>query len=55
MNPNLVYTKRDNGNFYYGNNNNGMFITGQENKRKTVIKKMTLLPCIPSFTYTYRF
>uniref|UniRef100_UPI00259619BD hypothetical protein n=1 Tax=uncultured Bacteroides sp. TaxID=162156 RepID=UPI00259619BD len=32
---------------YHGN-------TGQK-KAQTVIKKITILPCIPSVTYTYRF
>lgn len=41
MNPNLVYSEQRNG-------------TDQKTK-KTVIKKITILPCIPSVTYTYRF
>ncbi len=39
MNPNLVYSTRVHRN-------------GEE---KTVIKKLTLLPCIPSVTYSYKF
>ena len=41
MNPNLVYSEQRNG-------------TDQKTK-KTVIKKLTILPCIPSVTYTYKF
>lgn len=54
MNPTLIYTdtkesqqllyKDEKGNYYY-----------EYDKTKTVIKKLTLLPIIPSVTYTYRF
>lgn len=46
MNPNIVYSERIQSS------------TGQPDtlfESRTVIKKMTLLPCIPSVTYTYRF
>lgn len=61
MNPNLVYSEQrneyNNDVPYFGNNYQGngtQPVTAQQTK-KTVIKKMTILPCIPSVTYTYRF
>lgn len=62
MNPNLVYSERKN-NFEYINNDyyegnyhgNGSHPIAVKSTEKTVIKKLTILPCIPSVTYTYRF
>ena len=61
MNPNLVYSKWEQGynliyndfynSIYQGNGNQ----YNSEKKSKTVIKKLTILPCIPSVTYTYKF
>ena len=61
MNPNLVYSKWQKGynlndeyynTIYQGNaNQNGSV----KKEAKGVIKKLTILPCIPSVTYTYRF
>lgn len=61
MNPNLVYSKWEQGynliyndfynSIYQGNDNQ----YNSEKKSKTVIKKLTILPCIPSVTYTYKF
>lgn len=62
MNPNLVYSERkDNreyiyNDYYEGNyQGNGGRPTAAKTTEKTVIKKLTILPCIPSITYTYRF
>ena len=57
MNPNLVYSEqRDEYNYnqyiYQGGNGQGVSV---KQTKKTVIKKLTILPCIPSVTYTYRF
>lgn len=49
MNPSFVYRSTSYG--YYGDTNTP-FETGPG---KTVIKKLTILPCIPSVTYTYKF
>ncbi len=58
MNPNIVYSKyKNNGyNVYYNDFYESIYHgnTGQK-KAQTVIKKITILPCIPSVTYTYRF
>ena len=61
MNPNLVYSKwrsgYDSTNDYHDSiyqGGNGQYIPTTE-KAKTVIKKLTILPCIPSVTYTYKF
>ena len=61
MNPNLVYSKWEH-NYYLGNDyfydiyqGNGNQYTPLKEKSKTVIKKLTILPCIPSVTYTYKF
>ena len=61
MNPNLVYSKWEQGynliyddfysSIYQGNGDQ----YNSEKKSKTVIKKLTILPCIPSVTYTYKF
>ena len=60
MNPNLVYSKWEQeynsyndfyNSIYQGNGNQ----YNSEKKSKTVIKKLTILPCIPSVTYTYKF
>lgn len=58
MNPNLVYSQWDKGyNNYFENIYQGG--TGQYTpttvKSKAKIKKLTILPCIPSVTYTYKF
>lgn len=62
MNPNLVYSERKENreyiyNDYYEGNyqGNGGRPTAAKTTEKTVIKKLTILPCIPSVTYTYRF
>lgn len=62
MNPNLVYSERkDNREYIYndyfeGNyQGNGSRPIAAKTTEKTVIKKLTILPCIPSITYTYRF
>ena len=61
MNPNLVYSKWEQeynsyndfyNSIYQGNGNQ---YTPIEKKSKAVIKKLTILPCIPSVTYTYKF
>ncbi len=39
MNPNLVYSTR----------------IDRDGEEKTIIKKLTILPCIPSVTYSYKF
>lgn len=49
MNPNVVYTKQEN---IYEIFAPGEIITQHT---KTTIKKLTILPLIPSVTYTYRF
>lgn len=59
MNPNLVYSEQRNEYTYgqykpdYNQGNSGQSVIKQT--KKTVIKKITILPCIPSVTYTYRF
>ena len=62
MNPNLVYSKREYNGYYIGDdyfNNiyqgNGNHYIPNAQEPKTVIKKLTILPCIPSVTYTYKF
>lgn len=66
MNPNLVYSKWEQEDFYsggyYNDYYNSVYQGGgnsisapHEPESKTVIKKLTLLPCIPSVTYTYKF
>ena len=54
MNPNLVYTQRKQLTNSWVNNGQGGVIQ-IDSKSRTIIKKMTILPCIPSVTYTYRF
>ena len=54
MNPTLVYATRQSEGIQHYYNNNGTY-TAVTDKEKIVIKKMTLLPCIPSVTYTYKF
>lgn len=49
MNPNVVYTKQEN---IYEIFAPGEIITQHT---QTTIKKLTILPLIPSVTYTYRF
>ena len=60
MNPNIVYSEYKSG--YNANNDfyesiyqgsNGQ--SPNKEKGRTTIKKLTILPCIPSVTYTYRF
>lgn len=56
MNPNIVYSKYKNG--YNAENDFYESIYGQstnKEKGKATIKKLTILPCIPSVTYTYKF
>ncbi len=55
MNPNLVYSKRVDGVSEIFVDENGHITQISREPSKTVIKKMTILPCIPSVTYTYRF
>lgn len=61
MNPNLVYSKWEQGyNLIYNDFYNSIYQGNgdqynSEKKSKTVIKKLTILPCIPSVTYTYKF
>lgn len=61
MNPNLVYSKWQSGSLIYDDYFNSIYQgNGGQNapgnvKAKTVIKKLTILPCIPSVTYTYKF
>lgn len=62
MNPNLVYSERKENREYIYNDyfegnyqGNGGRPTAAKTTEKTVIKKLTILPCIPSITYTYRF
>lgn len=52
MNPSLVYSSTSYGSYgSYGDPN----APGKIGTGKTVIKKLTILPCIPSVTYTYKF
>lgn len=61
MNPNLVYSewkmKSDYLNDYYNGIYNGKPGEAPQIKEegKSSVKKLTILPCIPSVTYTYRF
>ncbi len=68
MNPNIVYSEwqmTNNLNGYYNNYFNGNYnnnyngkpgeVSQVKEEGKSVIKKLTILPCIPSVTYTYRF
>ena len=55
MNPNLVYTKRVDEVSEISVDENGHITQIVREPSKTVIKKRTILPCIPSVTYTYRF
>lgn len=54
MNPNLVYSQYQNGSSVTVKDENGKNVV-VETPSKVKIKKLTLLPCIPSVTYTYRF
>lgn len=49
MNPAFVY-RRDSSTGYYNTSTGEFYSTS-----KPVIKKITILPCIPSITYTYKF
>lgn len=54
MNPTIVYAERKHEYAgFYPDGNGG--IQNSPQYVKTVIKKLTLLPCIPSVTYTYKF
>lgn len=50
MNPSLVYSTTS-----YGYYNSVTGVPVALGSRKTAIKKLTILPCIPSVTYTYKF
>lgn len=54
MNPTLIYTKRQDSDFLYYKDEHGNYVQGH-NKSTITIKKLTLLPIIPSVTYTYKF
>lgn len=54
MNPNLVYAQWENSARYYYPDQEGSHLSNTGNN-KVVIKKITLLPIIPSVSYTYRF
>ena len=54
MNPTLVYGKRRDYDYLYYKDEYGKY-TGAYNTSKLFIKKITLLPIIPSVTYTYKF
>lgn len=54
MNPTLIYSDRVTGSGNYYQDANGNYIL-QPGVEKISIKKMTLLPIIPSVTYTYKF
>lgn len=53
MNPSLVYSSNSSSYGYYTSGNPNTTYIPKTNK--TVIKKLTILPCIPSVTYTYKF
>lgn len=42
-------------NAYNAMNPNFVYIEREKETEKPILKKMTLLPCIPSFSYTYKF
>lgn len=50
MNPTLIYTGREN--HYYPAQPDGSSYNFEE---RTVLKKLTILPILPSVTYTYKF
>ena len=54
MNPTLVYANRTDSEWLYYKDEQGNYVQGY-NKSKITIKKLTVLPLIPSVTYTYRF
>ena len=54
MNPTLVYGKRRDYDYLAYKDEHGKY-TGGYNTSKLFIKKITLLPIIPSVTYTYKF
>ena len=54
MNPNVVFYERQEGTHLLYQNPDGSF-REEITPDKITIKKWTLLPCIPSVTYTYRF
>ena len=53
MNPSLLYTTRETNNSYWTNSDDGDSYFFEQGKTK--LKKVTLLPILPSVTYTYRF
>ena len=53
MNPNIVYSEYKAGTSYWMTGNGKYEL--HHDSGKTTIKKLTILPCIPSVTYTYRF
>ena len=54
MNPTLVYAKRKDNSYFAYVDEYGRY-TGGYNSSKLTLKKITLLPIIPSVTYTYKF
>jgi len=42
-------------NAYNAMNPNFVYISREAQTGKPILKKMTILPCIPSFSYTYKF
>lgn len=54
MNPNIVYSEYEKGSYFYQPTEDGSYIE-HKTEGKTTIKKLTILPCIPSVTYTYKF
>lgn len=54
MNPNVVYYERKEGSHLIYQNPDGS-LREEIIPNKIIIKKWTLLPCIPSVTYTFRF
>ena len=54
MNPTLVYAKRKDDSYFAYVDEYGKY-TGGYNSSKLTLKKITLLPIIPSVTYTYKF
>lgn len=54
MNPNIVYSEYEPGLYFSQPDGNGNYIE-YKTEGKATIKKLTILPCIPSVTYTYRF
>lgn len=55
MNPTLIYNSGNNGYSTYVKDQNDNKIYHQYVPAKRKITKLTILPCIPSVTYTYKF